>query len=766
MNKNDIKQIILEEIKAAINEMASPEELAADSRPEDDDRIARAMETGDEDELEDLAAGELDRAEIERDWRDEQDAMFGKPNFVEEEGLEEMARTSNIFKLSQEASMKDVLQFMQRVNDVLKTYKSPGQKRPKKRFTPEEMKALAIAMLNPEGFTSKDIIANTSYNSPAQANKFLKALEMKGLITLTSQLKKAMEPTRDPNAPETRGRKRRDSEFDMPDDALDMDFGDFDNLDLSDPLAENKSGRMVNEISVEKAAAAVRAARDRKEYKRAEDISNTFFRTFVGKDMTFGTVESIELDGQIFSDADVDKGSVSIRIDVDGVSDEDKMKLLRYNNENPDRSLPRIFSNQPFSVPSHELMNYPPELQTLRDDSGKPVVLGPAITGDQDGFSYYGQGSGINLRYFMGADNITYNQGGANINITNLPLSRRDVRILQQIIMAINPDSRYAKPGTSEYKVIGLREAKQVRLQEEEAEKKLKALIAKGVSQTQSEEELEEQGMGSKAWHDSVHMTRKVEWPQWISKMSDALTTGVADLLNISPDAASNVILAAVPASVIVSLAAGAAKGRDREFIPDVVEKFILKFANKFRKEGEKIKFGQGGTYDGSKNYDLKNLYENKMTNLEKYIKQQIREAKNPLATKMKEIETQGRVAALETKLAAVAEMIEETESRLTRIDEDNEFRDMMDRNAVKEVRKQLKELERAQAKLQKEYDKVSGGRKKEKVVGEADADKLRDLADRQDALDQELDDSVEEVSFELNESTLRMQKLANIIKG
>mgnify|MGYP001498684012 CR=1 FL=1 len=96
-------------------------------------------------------------------------------------------------------------------------------------------------MLKPEGFTSKDVIAATSYNSPAQANKFLKALEMKGLITLTSQLKKAMEPTRDPNAPETRGRKRRDAEFDMSDDPMaDLDaLGLGGSIDLSDPLAEN-----------------------------------------------------------------------------------------------------------------------------------------------------------------------------------------------------------------------------------------------------------------------------------------------------------------------------------------------------------------------------------------------------------------------------------------------------------------------------------------------------------------------------------------------
>ena len=397
MNKAEIKQIIFEEIEAALNEMASPEHLAADSRPEDDD-------IDDGPEYEDLYGADVPPFITPEEYARRKLRYAEKQGKIDSDyidDLDEMARTSNVFKLGQEASMKDVLQFMQRVNDVLKTYKSPGQKRPKKRFTPEEMKALATAMLKPEGFTSKDVIAATSYSSPAQANKFLKALEMKGLITLTSQLKKSMEPTRDPNAPETRGRKAKSAEFDTADDPTTMDFGDFEDLDLS------------------------------------------------------------------------------------------------------------------------------------------------------------------------GFDDI----------------------------------------------------------------------------------------------------------------------------------------------------------------------------------------------------------YENNtiMTNLEKYIKQQIREAKNPLAKKMKEIETQGRVAALETKLAAVAEMIEETEGRLTRIDEDNEFRDMMDKNAVKEVRKQLKELERAQAKLQKEYDKVSGGRKKEKVVDELDAeetrakaDKFDDLADRQDALDQEAGE-VEEVSFEINESVKRMQKLANL---
>ena len=41
---------------------------------------------------------------------------------------------------------------------------------------------------------------------------------------------------------------------------------------------------------------------------------------------------------------------------------------------------------------------------------------------------------------------------------------------------------------------------------------------------------------------------------------------------------------------------------------------------------------------------------------------------------------------ALETKLAAIAEMIEETNQRLTRLDEGYEFREMMDKGKVKDI--------------------------------------------------------------------------------
>ena len=155
------------------------------------------------------------------------------------------------------------------------------------------------------------------------------------------------------------------------------------------------------------------------------------------------------------------------------------------------------------------------------------------------------------------------------------------------------------------------------------------------------------------------------------------------------------------------------------------------------------------------------------MSELEKYIKKVIKEAKNPLAAKMKEIENQGRAAALETKLAAIAEMIEETNQRLTRIDEDSEFNEMMDKNKVKDVRKQLKELEKAQSKLQKEYGKMG------KMGLPKDYDEDGKVMDEEAPVAEDaVDNAVDEVELEednlrfegLNESTLRFQKLAGLI--
>ena len=128
---------------------------------------------------------------------------------VNESFLDEMARTSNTFMLAKDASTADVRSFMSKVNNLLKTYKSPGQKKPKSRFTPEDMDRL-VDVLKKANFTSKEVLdAIEGWNNSAQANTFLKVLQDKGYITITSELKKFSKPERDPNAPETRGRKKK-----------------------------------------------------------------------------------------------------------------------------------------------------------------------------------------------------------------------------------------------------------------------------------------------------------------------------------------------------------------------------------------------------------------------------------------------------------------------------------------------------------------------------------------------------------------------------
>lgn len=119
----------------------------------------------------------------------------------------------------------------------------------------------------------------------------------------------------------------------------------------------------------------------------------------------------------------------------------------------------------------------------------------------------------------------------------------------------------------------------------------------------------------------------------------------------------------------------------------------------------------------------------------------------NPLSNKLRELENTGYTAALEAKLSALDEMIDEANERLTRIDEDEEFNEMMDKNKVNNIRREVKQLEKTREKLQKEYDKVEG-----KMGNKPNKDK-EDIEDK----------VVGEDSFELNESFKRMQKLANI---
>lgn len=208
MNNFDLRKYLAEGgLRARLNENLDPDpELYPDGYDFGD------LEEGEDKDVEKVA--KLFLEEGDDDYMEE--AMTDEE--VNESFLDEMARTSNTFMLAKDASAADVRSFMNKVNNLLKTYKSPGQKKPKSRFTPEDMDRLT-SVLKKADFTSKEVLdAIEGWNNSAQANTFLKVLQDKGYIAITSELKKFSKPERDPNAPETRGRKKKVKDEDGEDD--------------------------------------------------------------------------------------------------------------------------------------------------------------------------------------------------------------------------------------------------------------------------------------------------------------------------------------------------------------------------------------------------------------------------------------------------------------------------------------------------------------------------------------------------------------------
>ena len=109
-----------------------------------------------------------------------------------------------------------------------------------------------------------------------------------------------------------------------------------------------------------------------------------------------------------------------------------------------------------------------------------------------------------------------------------------------------------------------------------------------------------------------------------------------------------------------------------------------------------------------------------------------IKEAKGTsYEAKLAEIEKQGHITTLEAKIDALAEMIETKNNRLSLVSEDENLSELIDKKKIREMQKEIKLLEKTKLKLEKLYEKKSGGRKKEVVV---DEDNDMDLSDINDA--------------------------------
>jgi len=110
-----------------------------------------------------------------------------------------------------------------------------------------------------------------------------------------------------------------------------------------------------------------------------------------------------------------------------------------------------------------------------------------------------------------------------------------------------------------------------------------------------------------------------------------------------------------------------------------------------------------------------------------------IKEAKGTsYESKLAEIEKQGQITTLEAKIDALAEMIEAKNSRLSLVSEDENLSELIDKKKIKEMQKEIKLLEKTKLKLEKLYEKKSGGKKKDVVTDDPSDEDM----DHQDALD------------------------------
>ena len=84
------------------------------------------------------------------------------------------------------------------------------------------------------------------------------------------------------------------------------------------------------------------------------------------------------------------------------------------------------------------------------------------------------------------------------------------------------------------------------------------------------------------------------------------------------------------------------------------------------------------------------------------------------------EIDKQSAIVAMEAKIDKLAEMVEAKTQRLSMVSEDENLSELIDKKRVKMMEREIKEIEKAKLKLEKLYEKMSGGKKKE-VVKEED---------------------------------------------
>ena len=118
------------------------------------------------------------------------------------------------------------------------------------------------------------------------------------------------------------------------------------------------------------------------------------------------------------------------------------------------------------------------------------------------------------------------------------------------------------------------------------------------------------------------------------------------------------------------------------------------------------------------------------------FERMEIKESKQ-IYSRLKEIEADSQILALENKIKAIQQEIEDRNHKISAVEE-MDMGDMINPTKIKEIQKEIKLLEKEKSKIEKMMEKLSKKDKK-KVVTSADKDKDM-VPDSQDVVDENLD--------------------------
>ena len=123
-------------------------------------------------------------------------------------------------------------------------------------------------------------------------------------------------------------------------------------------------------------------------------------------------------------------------------------------------------------------------------------------------------------------------------------------------------------------------------------------------------------------------------------------------------------------------------------------------------------------------------LKENEETQVRTVVKEIIRQELNENVQKrLKAIEEESQYEVLSTKADKIQQEIEMREARMTRLDEDEDMKDLLDKNKIKNLKKEIKVLQKAANKVTKMLDKVNKKKSKSDAPKEEEKEEIVDEA-------------------------------------